>query len=325
MPGRGFTPAWWCRGAHAQTIWGAIGRPGPRLPVRRVRWELPDGDFLDVDALSAPPNAPALVILHGLESSSRSAQVVALLRAAHRQGWAGIAMNFRSCSGTLNRLRRIYTGGDTGDLAWVLERAAAEHPGAPLFCAGFSLGGNVLLKYLGEQGAQAPVRAAAAISVPFDLAVSVRCIERGFSAFYGRRLAGMLSRKALQKLDTFPDLADRAALQACRTVAEFDELVTAPVHGFPSAEAYWAASSSGQFLSRIGRPTLLINAEDDPFFPGAALPRQIAAQNPCLTAEFVPSGGHMGFVSGGWPGTLWSVDRAVDFMRCHTTISPSKT
>ena len=314
-----FRPAWWCRGRHAQTVWGAVGPLGARTPHERRRWELPDGDFLDVDEGQAGPGAPILIALHGLESSSRSSQVVGLLRAAQRCGWRGIGVNFRSCSGTLNRLRRSYHAGDTADLAWVIRRVIAEHPGSWVLCAGFSLGGNVLLKYLGEQGDEAPqaLRAAAAISTPFDLAVSVRAIERGFSRVYMRRLLRGLTRKTLAKLERFPDLVDRRALRAVRTVAEFDELVTAPVHGFPSAAAYWAASSAGTALSRIARPTLLINAQDDPFFPGAALPREAIARNQYLTAEFPRAGGHMGFISGRWPGgtVSWAVGRAIRFLR----------
>jgi predicted alpha/beta-fold hydrolase len=290
-----------------------------RAPRQRRRWELPDGDFLDVDEWHAEPGASVLIVLHGLESSSRSSQVVALLQAAHRCGWRGIGVNFRSCGGSLNRLRRSYHAGDTADLAWVIQRLIIEHPGSSVCCAGFSLGGNVLLKYLGEQANHVPssLRAAAAISTPFDLAVSVRAIEQGFSRVYMRRLLRGLRRKTLAKLQRFPDLVDRRALRAVRTVAEFDELVTAPVHGFPSAAAYWAASSSSTVLSRIALPTLLINAQDDPFFPGGALPRESIAQNAHLSAEFPQAGGHMGFISGRWPGgaTCWAVERTIRFLR----------
>lgn len=322
-----FRPAWWCRGRHAQTVWGALVPVGGQAPCERRRWELPDGDFLEVDEGPAEPGAAILIVLHGLESSSRSSQVAGLLRAARRCGWRGVGMNFRSCGGALNRLRRSYHGGETGDLAWVIGRVLAEHPGSPVLCAGFSLGGNVLLKYLAEQGDAAPqaLRAAAAISAPFDLAVSARTIERGFSRVYMRRLVRELRRKTLAKLEQFPDLVDRHALRAVRTVAAFDELVTAPVHGFPSAAAYWAASSSGPALARIARPTLLINAQDDPFFPAEALPREAIARNSHLTAEFPQAGGHMGFISGRWPGaaTSWSTERAIQFLGAQLAGSPA--
>lgn len=308
-------------------MWGAIGPLGIRTPRQRRRWELPDGDFLDVDEGQAEPGSPTLIVLHGLESSSRSSQVVGLLQAASRCKWRGVGVNFRSCSGTLNRLRRSYHAGDTEDLAWVIQQVIAEHPGSSVLCAGFSLGGNVLLKYLGERADKAPVplRAAVAISTPFDLAVSVRAIEQGFSRVYMRRLLRGLTRKTLAKLERFPDLVDRRALCAVRTVAEFDELVTAPVHGFPSASAYWTASSSMMALSHIARPTLLINAQDDPFFPGEALPRESIARNGYLSAEFPRAGGHMGFISGRWPGgtTFWAVERAIRFLRDQLAVPRS--
>jgi len=300
-------------------VWGALGPPGRWAAHQRRRWELPDGDFLDVDEAPAEPEAPILIVLHGLESSSRSSQVAGLLWAARRCGWRGMGLNFRSCSGTPNRLRRSYHAGDTADLAWLLQQVIAEFPDSSILCAGFSLGGNVLLKYLAEQAeaAPAPLRAAAAISTPFDLAVSVRAIEQGFSRVYMRCLLRGLRRKTLAKLARFPDLVDRAALRAIRTVAEFDELVTAPVHGFPSAAAYWAASSCGTGLWRIARPTLLINAQDDPFFPGEALPREAIVRNRRLTAEFPRAGGHMGFISGRWPwaAASWAVERTMRFLR----------
>ena len=313
-----FIPAWWCRGRHAQTIWGSKSRSASTLPVQRKRWELPDGDFLDVDEVPAAAGSPSLVVLHGLEGSSRSRPVVGLLQAAHQQGWRGFGINFRSCSGEPNRLRRSYHAGETSDLAWVIQRVIAQHPGTVVFCAGFSLGGNVLLKYLGEQGAGGPseLKAAVAISTPFDLAVSVRAMEQGFSRVYMTRLVNKLRRKTLEKLERYPDIADRQALCSIQTVAEFDEVVTAPANGFPNAAAYWTACSSKAFLSKIKRPTLLINAQDDPFFPAAELPREQVAQNPFLRAEFPSTGGHTGFISGGGPGrsTYWAEDRAIAFL-----------
>ena len=313
-----FRPAWWCRGAHLQTIWAGILRPSPRVPLARARWELPDGDFLDVDELAADAEAPRVIVLHGLESSSRSPQVLGILHEAHRRGWGGVAMNFRGCSGEPNRLRRSYHGGDTADLTWVIARVMAQHPSSPIVCVGFSLGGNVLLKYLGEQGDAVPeqVRAAAAISAPFDLAASVDALEQGFSRGYQDRLVATLKRKTFEKLTHHPDLVDRAALRALRTLREFDDLVTAPVHGFSDAAAYWAASSSAQFLPRIRRPTLLMNAKDDPFLPAQALPSLAVAENPFLTAVFPASGGHIGFLAGRWPAApiAWAEERAAAFL-----------
>ena len=313
MADSSFTPAWWCRNPHAQTILGSL-RPAPRVPLTRVRWELPDGDFLDVDELAAAVAAPRLIVLHGLESSSRSAAVLGLLQQAQRRGWGGTAVNFRGCSGEPNRLRRSYHGGDTQDLAWVLSKVHTAHPRSALGCAGISLGGNVLLKYLGEQGEALPsaIRAAVSLSAPVDLAASVRALGRGFSRVYQDRLVMNLKRKTLEKLARFPDLVDRAALQRVRTLAAFDDLVTGPVHGFANAAAYWAASSAAPFLARIHRPTLLINAEDDPFFPSGALPRAAIAGNPALTSCFTAAGGHIGFLGAGL--RPWAESRAVEFL-----------
>ena len=324
MPTNGaapFRPAWWCRNPHAQTIWGSLFRPVPPLKLDRQRWETPDGDFIDVDRVSGAPGTPVLIALHGLEGSSRSKQIMGLLAAAQRKGWRGIGVNFRSCSGEPNRLPRSYHGGETSDLAWVVQRVIKESPGSPILCAGVSLGGNVLLKYLGEQGESLPppIRAAAAISTPFDLAQSARVLERGFSRVYMDRLVRNLKDKTLVKLKSYPDLVDPRALAAARTLAEFDEAVTAPVHGFRSAVDYWSASSSINFLPKIRRPTLLINAKDDPFLPEEALPLAAVSGNRFLTAEFTLNGGHIGFLAGPWPGwpSCWAEDRAIRFLSEH--------
>ncbi len=321
-----FRPAWWCPGAHLQTIWAAVLRPTPRVPLTRARWELPDGDFLDVDELAAEAGAPCVIVLHGLEGSSRSRQVLGLLREAHRRGWRGVAVNFRGCSGEPNRLRRSYHGGETGDLAWVLARVMAEHPSSPIVCVGFSLGGNVLLKYLGEQGEALPtqVRAAVAISAPVDLALSAHALTQGFSRVYGRRLVASLKRKTREKLVRYPDLVDAGALQAVQTLPEFDDLVTGPVHGFKHAADYWARSSSAAFLPRIRRPTLLVNAKDDPFLPAVALPVRAVSENSFLRAEFPTSGGHLGFLEGRWPWApiAWAEVRAAEFLADHVEGAP---
>ena len=316
-----FRPAWWCRGAHAQTIWAGVLRRPPPVRVTRLRWELPDGDFLDVDELAAEPFAPRVIVLHGLEGSSRSPQVRGLLEQARRRGWGGIAVNFRGCSGEPNRLRRSYHGGETGDLAWVVERVRAGHPDSLILLVGFSLGGNVLLKYLGEQGDTLPshVRAAVAVSAPMDLARSAHALSHGLSQVYGHRLVQQLKRKTFQKLRQYPDLVDPLKLRAVKRLAEFDDLVTAPVHGFTDAKEYWSRSSAGPFLARIRRPALLINAQDDPFLPAEALPVQAVAANVCLVGEFPASGGHLGFLAGRWPGApvAWAEARAAAFLAQH--------
>jgi predicted alpha/beta-fold hydrolase len=229
-----------------------------------------------------------------------------------------VAVNFRGCSGEPNRLRRSYHGGDTGDLAWVIAKVRAEHPASPVLCVGFSLGGNVLLKYLGEQGEALPehVRAAAAISAPVDLALSAKALGQGFSRVYGRRLVESLKRKIIQKLERYPDLVDAKALQAVQTLGAFDDLVTGPLHGFKDANEYWAQSSSLAFLPRIRRPTVLINAQDDPFLPAEALPVRAVEENRFLTGVFPAAGGHLGFLEGRWPGlpSAWAESQAAGFL-----------
>ncbi len=259
-----------------------------------------------------------LVVLHGLESSSASTHVRGLLRAAHRPGWHGLAVNFRSCSGTPNRLKRSYHGGDTADLGWVIQRLAASDPQQAICCVGLSLGGNVLLKYLGEQADRAPanLKAAVAISAPFDLAASAREFERGvWNRVYMRCLVHSLKRKTMAKLRRYPGLVDRRRLAAVRTVVEFDELVTAPLHGFADAAHYWAAASCRPFLDAIRRPTLLMNAQDDPLVPARVLPS--VASNPFLVAEFPQAGGHLGFIGGAWPArpVFWAEEQALAFCR----------
>ena len=209
-----FVPAWWCRRAHAQIIASALRLVPPIPTLRRERWETSDGDVLGLDVVGADAGRPILVVLHGFESSSRSPQIRGFLRAASRRRWRALALNFRSCSGEDNRLRRSYHAGDTADLHWVIRRVTEQHPGDPIYCVGISLGGNVLLKYLGESRELPPaLRAATAISTPFDLAVCARAFEDGvLNRFYMRRLLRSLLRKTHAKLARYPDLVDSRRL-----------------------------------------------------------------------------------------------------------------
>ncbi len=322
-----FVPAWWCRSGHAQTIWAGILRPTPMVSVQRERWEIPDGDFLDVDYVPATPGRPVLIVLHGLEGSSDTKPVRGFLLAAQQRRWHGIGVNFRSCSGTGNRLRRSYHGGDTADLNFVVERVVGRYPGSPICCVAMSLGGNVLLKYLGEQAEHLPsaVKAAVAISAPFNLATSAHAFEVGpLNRVYMRRLLRSLKEKTRAKLVLYPDVIEPRRLDALRTIAEFDEAITAPMHGFASAQSYWAASSCGPLLPLIHRPTLLINALDDPLVPADDLPRRDVAEHRFLSALFPQGGGHTGFVSG--PGPLhpifWAEQRAIAFCAWHILDGP---
>ncbi len=268
----------------------------------------------------APPApdgaAPILLVLHGLEGSTRSHYVGGLLDGARRRGWRGVALNFRSCSGELNRLPRFYHSGDTGDLDAVVALLAARHPGTPLGAVGVSLGGNVLLKWLGEMGAAAPLRAAAAISVPFDLAACARVLDRGWPRLlYTSNFMRSLRAKVRAKARAYPGFVDVAAALRARTFAEYDEIVTAPLGGFTGAGDYWTRSSSGPYLARIRLPTMVINARDDPFVPAGTLPDP-AALPPYVTVDFPARGGHAAFIDGRWPWRAgsWAERRALEFV-----------
>jgi predicted alpha/beta-fold hydrolase len=301
-----YSPAWWLPGAHAQTMWGKLFRRLPPQSTKRVRLDTPDGDFVDLHRLpSADQHAPRLLILHGLEGTVRSHYAQGLLAEAARREWAADLLIFRSCGDELNLTRRFYHSGETADLAFVIDHILSESPTRPLVAAGVSLGGNVLLKYLGERNTSiAPqLKAAVGISVPYDLARSSRHIDRGFAKLYQRHFIRSLKRKTAAKLERFPDLVDRDELSRIRTMYEFDETLTGPLHGFSGADDYYSRSSSLGWLNRISIPTLLFNAVDDPFMPPDVLTdvRAVAAQNPALEVEFPPHGGHAGFIAGSNP------------------------
>lgn len=311
-----FKPARWLPGPNAQTVFANLWRPPTGLRPRRERWELADGDFLDVDR-HGDPAGPTVVVLHGLEGSSRAPYVKRLLVALRGHGLSAVAVNFRGCSGSTNRLPRLYHSGETGDLDAVVRRLAAERAGRPLAVAGFSLGGNVVAKWLGERGADLPgeVRGGAVVSVPFDLTACAGAIDGpGFwRLLYRERFLRMLRRKALAKAGAFPGRLDPAGLARIRTFADFDELVTAPLHGFAGARDYWSRSSSGPFLAGVRVPLLVLSAADDPMVPAASLPR--AGANPRVTVEIAPGGGHVGFVAGPpWAFHFHAERRAAEFL-----------
>jgi predicted alpha/beta-fold hydrolase len=317
---RPFRPPWWGRNGHVQTIWGALFR-SIRLPLRRERLATPDGDFLDLDWLDGDglaASAPCLLVLHGLEGSSRSHYVSGLLRIGRAAGWRGVALNFRSCSGELNLLPRFYHSGETGDLAWVVKTLVERARGVPIGAVGVSLGGNVLLKWLGEVGERAPaeLRGAVGISVPFDVAACARVLDRGFHRLvYAANFLKTMRSKVIEKASRYPGFVDVAATRQARTFARYDRIVTAPLNGFRDEVDYWVQSSSGPYLARIRRPTLLLGAHDDPIVPGRTLPDPRALP-PNVRAEFTARGGHAGFLEGRWPwrADSWAERRAVAFL-----------
>lgn len=315
-----YRPAWWVPGAHAQTLWGKFFRRRRKVPAHLERWDTPDDDFLELYRMPGPPGGPRLVLLHGLEGTVRSHYVAAFFDEAAQRGWAADLLIFRSCGSELNRAPRFYHSGETTDLSLVLDRLITEDRQAPIALAGVSLGGNVVLKFLGERGelVSRNVVAAATISVPYDLERGARFISSGFSRIYDRHFLSTLRAKALRKLERYPALFSREQLAKARTLMQFDDVVTAPIHGFQDAHDYYTRSSSLRWLNGVRVPTFLLSAIDDPFLPAEVLDEvRIAARaNPSLTLEFTPHGGHVGFVSGRWPGraSYYAEWRACEFL-----------
>lgn len=300
-----YSPAWWLPGGNLQTLWGKLARRRRQLNLRKAVFPTADGDEVELWTHSGPAAAPHLLLLHGLEGSLRSHYANGIAAAAADAGWSAHVLLFRSCGSRPNLTRRFYHSGDTDDVRLIIERLVEDFPDSAFFVAGISLGGNVLLKYLGENAGAVPgnLRAAAAVSVPFDLARSAARINRGFSRIYQRFFLGTLKTKLLEKKKAFPDLPDAGSIRRLRTMAGFDDLVTAPLHGFENAVDYYRKSSALGYLDGIRTPTLLISAFDDPFLPGEVLARveEEARGNPALHVEFHRHGGHVGFVEGSLP------------------------
>jgi predicted alpha/beta-fold hydrolase len=299
QPTEPFAPSRLLASPHAQTIYASLVRPTHAPPLTRERWELPDGDFVNLDSFDGPPGAPHVMALHGLEGSSRSGYMNVILTGAQERGWGATALNFRSCGGETNRLARSYHSGDIEDALSVM-RHLRERLTGPLYAVGFSLGANVLLRLLEDTGDGAPVDAAAAVSAPYDLSICSKAIDGPgpFQKLYRDRFLRTLKRKAREKLRLFPGAFDAKALERARTLRAFDEAVTAPLHGFRDAAHYYEASSSGPLLHAIRRPTLLLSAEDDPIIPASTIPRDVSG-NPHLHRVVTARGGHVGFIAGG--------------------------
>lgn len=301
----------WLRGGNAQTIWPALfGRRhhGPVIQFRRERWTTPDGDFVDADWLGDAPNAPLLVMFHGLEGSTRSHYAQAFADWARRHGWRFVMPHFRGCSGELNLAPRAYHSGDFEEIGWMLSQAKSRHAG-PIVAVGVSLGGNALLRWAEEAGdtAAATAKAVVAISSPIDLAAGGRAIGRGFNRLvYTRMFLKTMKPKALAKLAQHPGLFSREKLLAARNLYEFDDVFTAPLHGFRDTDDYWARGSAKPHLHRIRIPALVLNARNDPFVPGASLPaaHEVGTH---VTLWQPEHGGHVGFPGGRWPGHVMTL------------------
>jgi len=301
---------WWLPGGHAQTLYGTLFAHA-KIAWKRERWDTPDGDFIDVDRLPGSTGTPLVVLFHGLEGGSGSHYACALARELARRGWRGAVAHFRGCSGEPNRLRRAYHSGDADEIGWTLRRMRAESKAGPLFALGISLGGNALLKWLGEDTAASQVlTAAAAVSAPVDLMAAGDALGRGFNLVYTYHFLMTMRRKAEEKLARFPDLFDAQAMRRAGTLRAFDDVVTAPLHGFRDTDDYWTRASSKPVLPRIRVPTLLLNARNDPFMPATSLPgpSEVSA---AVRLDFPEQGGHAAFVSGPFPGHIGWMPRRV--------------
>jgi hypothetical protein len=310
-----FVPAPWLADPHLQTIYGALFAPSARVAFRRERWDTPDGDFVDIDFLDGPEGSPWVHLYHGLEGSSNSPYARMLMEFVRRRGWRGSVFHFRGCSGEPNLLPRAYHSGDSEEIDWSVRRVKSLAGAAPLYTAGVSLGGNAFAKWLGERGEDATgvVAAAAAVSAPLDLMAAGEALGRGFARVYAWHFLATLRTSSLAKLRRFPGLYDERAVRAARTLREFDNVVTAPLHGFRDTDDYWTRASCKPWLPAIRVPTLLVNARDDPFLPGAALPRA-SEVSPSVRLEFTPRGGHVGFVTAPFPGHIeWLPQRILHF------------
>jgi predicted alpha/beta-fold hydrolase len=325
-------PAWWVPGAHLQTAWARIARSRRLITFEREVLTTPDDDDLVLDHVAGPPATPRVLILHGLEGSAHSLHAQGLALLVARAGWRGTVLNFRSCARDEhdierrlpNRRPRLYHSGETGDLDFVVRTLAAREPATPIYALGFSLGGAVLLKWLGETGRASAIRAAATISVPYDLAASARFMERPVGRFYFKHFITRLRKKSLDLLARFPRETahvDPDRVRRARSFHEFDDCLTAPLHGFAGADDYYRRSSALSFLADVAVPTLCLSSEDDPLIPGESAHRARDAAAPDVRFEITPWGGHTGFVSGRWPWRpyYWAEERSIDWLRAAFT------
>jgi predicted alpha/beta-fold hydrolase len=314
-----YQPPFYLFNGHLQTIVPSLWRTVPDVAYQRERLELPDGDFLNLAWSCLPPMRPtnSLVIAsHGLEGDADRPYIRGMVRALNRAGFDALAWNYRSCGGEMNRLLRSYHLGDTADLDLVLRHALATGRYRRVYLVGFSAGGNVTLKYLGENAGRVPaeVQRAAVFSVPTDLRASSIHIARPQNQVYLRRFLKTLRQKIRAKAELMPDKVDVAGIDDLRDFPQFDNRYTAPMHGFESADAYYAHASSGQYLAGIRVPTLVVNAQNDPFLPPSCFPREVATASDYVFLETPPEGGHVGFPEGSPDGEYYSERRAVEFL-----------
>lgn len=325
-----YSAPFWLLGGHLQTIYPALFVSVPNVLYSRERWELPDGDFVDVDWIATPKNAPQtvtapidldkntpiVVLFHGLEGNSQSQYAKALMAATQSKGWRGVVIHFRGCSGEPNRLPRVYYAGDTLEIETMLSRVRLGAPAAKIYAVGVSLGGNALLKWAGESAEHANqvVTKAAAVSAPMDLAESANTLDKGFDRWtYTPRFVDSMRPKALAMSKRFPGLLDDEKIKAAKTIHDIDNAVTAVLYGAKNADDYYAKNASKPWLNKITLPTLILNAKNDPFMPAEFLPSQ-AEVSSTVTLEYTEEGGHVGFVSSPFPGHVeWLPQHLLEF------------
>ncbi len=320
-----FKAAWWLNNCHLQTLYPTLFRPKTILNRTRERFNTPDGDFLDCDWYNKNSDAskPLLIVMHGLSGSSSSNYVLGIQKAISHFGWRSVALNFRGCSGEQNLKARAYHSGDTGDIEFIYQTLKEREPNTDIYVIGFSLGGNVLLKWLGEQGEKSSVKGAVAVSVPMLLNVCASKLDKGFSKVYRSYLMNPLKQFVLKKYKFLLDINTSEAqkikqlgdLKDVKSFWQYDNQVVATLHGYKSAEDYYQQSSSRQFIQHIKTPTLIIHSVDDPFMTQQVLPSETELPN-SVALEKTHGGGHVGFVSGSNPfkPRFWLEQRICEFL-----------
>lgn len=319
MGGNQFKPAWWLPNSHLQTIWPVLCRGDIKsIVLERERLELPDGDFIDLDWCGKDQSGPIVLILHGFEGSIESHYAKGMLQAIQQNGWRGLFMHFRGCSGEPNRLPRGYHSGETRDVNFVVKTIRKRENNLDIAAIGYSLGGNVLLKWLGETGEDNPLKAATAISVPFDLHKAAQRIDHGFSRFYQWYLVKCARDRLVQKFKQITAPFDTSILTHVDGIRDLDGKYTVPVHGLPSVDEYYTLASSRRYLHSIHVPTLLVQSKDDPFMTEEVIPDQTEL-SPSITLEVTETGGHVGFISGNFPWCphYWLEERVPEFLKLH--------
>lgn len=313
-----FTPAWWLPGHHLPTLWPSLFRARPNIPLKRERVELADGDFLDLSWCGAT-GKPIVMLMHGLEGNLRSHYARPLLKLLDESGYLACMMHFRGCSGEPNRLPRSYHSGDSAELQTIVKHIESSRR-QPIFgIIGFSLGANVLLKWLGEQGAQAAVERAMAVSVPFLLNEAADRLDQGFSRLYQAHLLKSLKQKYREKFSRIPSPLN-VDLDQINNFHQFDEQITAPLHGFSGADDYYQRSSCRQFIPRICRPTLILHDRHDPFMWPHTVPLESELPED-VVMELTSGGGHAGFVGGNTPASTryWPGKRLIHWLSQGTS------